>query len=584
MADMISALTPRRRSSGGSALDGYFDAQNSAMDSVDRFSAKRASNRAGQAMKSRDYTGAANEFYDAGLLGEGSEVQNYGQAQEDRASKLDAETVKKRGAFLVDLSRGLKNVPEAERNAQFERFAPALKSLGADDDLIGQLRQAPKDDASLDMFAGGVEKQLVEFIKSSDGSYTAADKETGLPLYQYQAPTPDKYEQVDPEKNLTLIPGSPGAGGGSASGSGQPRNMRNNNPGNIEDGDFAKSLPGYAGTDGRFAKFASPEAGTQAQTRLLASYGQRGFNTVAKIIGRWAPASDGNDVAGYARFVSQKLGVSPDQPLDLNNPQVAGAVAEAIKQFEGGPQTASNGRAPQVVAAAQPKAADTERRMTPEEVKAAGYQPGSVVMVNAKTGVETVKQGPGAGSGKITDGMRNVASFARDMLAANDEMNGLAKQGVFRPTAQVIISEKNGVTRLVARNPKDAAYVQAANAWLLPLLRKETGAAVTAPELAVYMDTYIPLPSDDDSVVLQKAASRRRKMINLMQQSRPAYEDQFGASPSEVITYGPKRKGGEKPAAKVASGAPAAPKVGQVIKGHRFKGGNPADPKSWAKV
>lgn len=207
----ISALSPRRGSSGGSALDGFFDAQNSAMDSVDRFSAKRASNRAGQAMKARDYSGAADEFYDAGLLGEGSEVQNYGQAQEDRASKIDAETVKKRGTFLVDLARGLKNVAPAERNAQFERFAPALKSLGADDEMIGQLRNAPKDDAALDMFAGGVEQQLVEFIKSGDGSYTAASKKTGRPLYQYEAPTPDKYEQVDPEKNLTLIPGSPGS-------------------------------------------------------------------------------------------------------------------------------------------------------------------------------------------------------------------------------------------------------------------------------------------------------------------------------------------------------------------------------------
>lgn len=217
MADMISALTPRRRSSGGSALDGYFDAQNSAMDSVDRFSAKRASNRAGQAMKSRDYSGAANEFYDAGMLGEGSEVQNYGQAQEDRASKLDAETVKKRGAFLVDLSRGLKNVPEAERNAQFERFAPALKSLGADDDLIGQLRQAPKDDASLDMFAGGVEKELEQFTLSP-GSKRFDEKGKLIA----DAPFAPQYKEVGEGETLVEVGGGSGAAPAPTSGGADP--------------------------------------------------------------------------------------------------------------------------------------------------------------------------------------------------------------------------------------------------------------------------------------------------------------------------------------------------------------------------
>ena len=39
------------------------------------------------------------------------------------------------------------------------------------------------------------------------------------------------------------------------------RNVRNNNPGNLEATDWVKSQPGYVGTDGRFAIFDSPEAG-----------------------------------------------------------------------------------------------------------------------------------------------------------------------------------------------------------------------------------------------------------------------------------------------------------------------------------
>lgn len=424
----ISALGGRQNSTG-SALDSYFGAESAASNSVDRFTSKRANYRAGAAMKARNYGGAADEFYDAGLLGEGSEVQNYGQAQEDRAKSIDAETVKKRGTFLVQLARGLKDVPDAERNAQFERFAPALKTLGADDDLIEQLRQAPKDNDALDMFAGGVEQQLVEFIKASDGSYTAASKETGQPLYQYQAPTPDKYEQVDPQKNLTLIPGrggsvaAPGGGGG-----GQPRNLRNNNPGNIEDGEFAKSLPGYAGSDGRFAKFDSPEAGTQAQTRLLASYGARGFNTVAKIIGRWAPASDGNDVAAYSQFVANKVGVRPDQPLDLNNPQIAGAVAEAIKQFEGGPQTASNGNGgPRIVAAAQPKPGEGDP--PPEsglKPIGGGFFQDNLGRTYQRNSAGVMQQSTGVGDAEIKKTVGNVMGL-NNVLSAIDQLDQATK-------------------------------------------------------------------------------------------------------------------------------------------------------------
>jgi len=41
-----------------------------------------------------------------------------------------------------------------------------------------------------------------------------------------------------------------------------PRGLRNNNPGNIEDGALAKSLPGYAGSDGRLPSLTRPTTGS----------------------------------------------------------------------------------------------------------------------------------------------------------------------------------------------------------------------------------------------------------------------------------------------------------------------------------
>ncbi len=43
-----------------------------------------------------------------------------------------------------------------------------------------------------------------------------------------------------------------------------------------------------------------------------------------------------------------------------------------------------------------------------------------------------------------------------------------------------------------------------------------------------------------------------------------------------------KRAAGQ-PAAKPAAGPQGGPQVGQVVKGYRFKGGDPANPQSWVK-
>lgn len=113
---------------------------------------------------------------------------------------------------------------------------------------------------------------------------------------------------------------------------------RNQNEGNIEDGPYARSQPGYAGSDGRFAKFDSPEAGANAQIRLLQGKGYAGL-PISGIIQRYAPLkSRGGDnteaqVRNYIGYVAARAGIDPDGQID---PSKLGAVASAMREFETG--------------------------------------------------------------------------------------------------------------------------------------------------------------------------------------------------------------------------------------------------------
>lgn len=130
------------------------------------------------------------------------------------------------------------------------------------------------------------------------------------------------------------------AGGGESSADG-PRGVRNNNPGNLE---ASSSNPwvGQTGSDGRFAKFETPEHGIRALGRNLISYQRQGIDTVSEIINRWAPPSDNNDTAAYIKSVCAQLGVKADQPLDASNPDTLQALCAAIIKHENGSQPYSN--------------------------------------------------------------------------------------------------------------------------------------------------------------------------------------------------------------------------------------------------
>jgi hypothetical protein len=137
----------------------------------------------------------------------------------------------------------------------------------------------------------------------------------------------------------TLIPGFNGAPQGAPTGptgpaGGAPLGIRSNNPGNLRPG-------------GREAVYATPVEGVLRAASNLDGYAARGINTLAGIVSTWAPASAGNNTQAYMNFVSQKLGVPPNQPLNLKDPTVKGRVLDAMFAYENGPKAMQAAGAPQ---------------------------------------------------------------------------------------------------------------------------------------------------------------------------------------------------------------------------------------------
>jgi hypothetical protein len=82
---------------------------------------------------------------------------------------------------------------------------------------------------------------------------------------------------------------------------GKCRGLKNNNPGNLRIGgsDWIGKIPIYQNTDGEFEQFESLMWGIRAaMVNLRNAYFRVGFQTIEKILYKWAPPHE-NDTEGY---------------------------------------------------------------------------------------------------------------------------------------------------------------------------------------------------------------------------------------------------------------------------------------------
>jgi hypothetical protein len=350
--------------------------------------------QAGKALQGGDVGGARNALLGVGMIDQANKVQDYDQGQQDRVT---AASNAKRDAllkFTAEKASDLAQFHSQHQNidqtlATFDQMAPQFEAMGEKPEEIALVRQhlASDPDGTLAALGAGAAKKLGYEIQNSGDEVFVIDKSTGKLVSHYRG---SRTNVVSEGGELARVPGDYGAASGPAAAPPSaeapavttpghvdphaPRSVRNNNPGNIKDGSFASSLPGYKGSDGTFAIFETPDAGAAAQARLIQSYGNRGINSVKGIIERWAPATaDGNNTQAYIDFVARQVGVSPREQLNLSDPAVAAKVAAAIARFEGGPkvQQASYHTDPQALPTATSEHGDAQ----PYEVAANGATP-----------------------------------------------------------------------------------------------------------------------------------------------------------------------------------------------------------------
>jgi hypothetical protein len=183
-------------------------------------------------------------------------------------------------------------------------------------------------DADLINYAAGTMTQGVEGVQKSGRDLETNKKLAAQALaslkQQYGGKIPTGQDAINAAKKEFDAPANPSGMPGATLG------IRNNNPGNLR------------ASPTSFQKFNTPEEGLQAESHQLGLYfnggsqaaGYEKLDTVAKVINKWAPASDKNDTPAYIAAVSKALGVGPNDPIDLNNQQVRTTFMQAINRQE----------------------------------------------------------------------------------------------------------------------------------------------------------------------------------------------------------------------------------------------------------
>ena len=108
-----------------------------------------------------------------------------------------------------------------------------------------------------------------------------------------------------------------------------------NNPLNVRYSD-ANDWVGQIGNDRGFVDFSDDSFSYRAADMLLGNYGSvKGARTLRDTISIYAPPNE-NDTDNYVNFVSSRLNINPDAPIDLDDPNLRTILLSAMVKMESG--------------------------------------------------------------------------------------------------------------------------------------------------------------------------------------------------------------------------------------------------------
>ncbi|END0730399.1 transglycosylase [Escherichia coli] len=227
-----------------------------------------------------------------------------------------------------DIARGVNGAVDITKSV----FGSLKDTFLSTDENTKQVKKAVED---------GTKKTVDAIHSLGEQLQGGRDGEDGVGEHGYTSPA----EFNAPASNT--IAADLNIGGSNA----KNRNYRNNNLGNLvfanQEG-AALEAPNAKGEQ-RFARFNTPEEGIRALANLVSSYyngtsaaaGYQKLQTVSSIISKWAPPKE-NNTNQYIDNVSKYLGVSPNEKIDVSNPEVMTQLVRAIATKEGGNPAVNN--------------------------------------------------------------------------------------------------------------------------------------------------------------------------------------------------------------------------------------------------
>lgn len=137
--------------------------------------------------------------------------------------------------------------------------------------------------------------------------------------------------------------------------------------------------------------------------------------------------------------------------------------------------------------------------------------PSGFAVTTGPDGQLTVQQGPGVTGKPFTEGQ------SKDNVYATRAEGALQR---FEPVADAMTSvsdralnlDPTGIVRGAMQSDEFQVAQNAGNEFLQAILRKDTGAAITAQEQELYGQTYLPQPGDNPAVLQAKREARARAL------------------------------------------------------------------------